>query len=140
MIEVGEIVKIDKKNRATVRFPRREACEHCNACVKHKNEPYVDIVIDNVLNAEQGDRVEVTMAGNVVVTASLIAYLIPVVLVAIALGLTYRYNVYMAFGISMGALILSEIIIALIDRKLRKRTEYMPKMTAIITKKENENE
>lgn len=140
MIEVGEVVKIDKKNRATVRFPRREACEHCNACVKHKNEPYVDILIDNGLNAKEGDRVEVTMAGNVVVTASLIAYLIPVVLVAIALGLTYRYNVYLSFGISIGTLIIAEIIVALIDRKLRKRAEYMPKMTAIIVEKENENE
>ncbi len=140
MIEVGEVVKIDKKNRATVRFPRREACEHCNACVKHKNEPYVDILVENELNATEGDKVEVSMAGNVVVTASIIAYLIPVLLVTVALAFTYKYNVYIAFGVSIGVLAIAEIVIALIDKKLRKRSEFMPRMTSIIKEKEIENE
>ncbi len=140
MTEVGEVTKIDKKNKATVRFDRKEACEHCRMCLKKKNEPYVELVVDNTLNAEVGARVEVTMGTNAVLTASLIAYIMPIVLVGIALACTYKLDVLISSLTALGVLILSEILVVVCDRLLRKRKEYLPIMTAIIHNVEVENE
>ncbi len=136
MTEVGKICKIDKKNRATVRFDRKEACEHCRMCLKKKNQPYVELIVDNKLNAAIGDNVEITMGSNAVITASLIVYIMPIVLVGIALACTYQLDVLISSLTALGVLIISEVLIVVFDRLLRKRKEYLPIMTAIINNTE----
>ncbi len=139
MTEVGSVTNIDKKNRATVRFQRREACEHCRMCLKKKNEPYVELLLKNTLDAKVGDSVEVTMGANAVITASIIAYLMPIVLVGIALAATYKLGVLVSSLTALGVLILSEVLVVVCDRLLKKRKEYMPIMTAIIQPMEDNN-
>ncbi len=137
MTEIGTVTQIDKKNRATVRFSRKEACEHCRMCLKKANQPYVELVLDNKLNAQVGDNVEVTMGANAVITASIIAYIMPIVLVGIALALTYQLDILISSLTALGVLILSEVLVAVCDRMVKRKKEYMPIMTAIIQKMED---
>ena len=107
MTEIGTISKIDKKNRATVRFPRKTACENCRMCLKPKDEMYVELLVKNTLGAKVGDKVSVSMGKQIVLISSIIVYLLPVVLVAAALFFTRSMKEILSFGISMGILIIS---------------------------------
>lgn len=132
MIEKGIVHKIDKKNRATVRFSRKSACDSCNMCLKRKDEMFVELVVNNTLDAKVGDKVSVHMGKQIVLLSSIIAYLIPVVFVAIALFFTRKLDELVSFGIAMGILIISYIIIAILDKWIKKRKNYAPSMVEII--------
>lgn len=132
MTEQGEVYKIDKKNRAIVRFPRTTACKNCNMCFKPRNEMFVEVTIQNTLNAKVGDFVAVSMGKKAVLGASIIVYLVPIVLVGAILALTYKIDEVLSFVFAAVGLVVSETLIALTDRILRKKTEYLPKMVEIL--------
>lgn len=132
MVEKGIIHSIDKKNRAEVRFPRKTACENCRMCLKPKDEMYVKVLIQNVLNAKVGDEVEVTMGNQIVLAASFIVYIIPALAVAVGLLLTRSLNEFVSLAIAIGALVLGFTAVALIDRTLKKNKKYIPQMTKIV--------
>ncbi|MDD4316470.1 MAG: SoxR reducing system RseC family protein [Clostridia bacterium] len=136
MTETGTVSKIDSRNRATVQFPRKTACEHCHMCLKPKNEMFVRIAIKNTLDAKVGDTVSVSMGTQVVLAASFIVYMVPVLLVAAALFATRGLGELASFGIAMGVLVISYIIIAFIDKWLKKNKDYTPKMVEIIKQEE----
>ncbi|HHT83685.1 MAG: SoxR reducing system RseC family protein [Christensenellales bacterium] len=139
MTEIGTISKIDKKNRATVRFPRKTACENCRMCLKPKDEMYVELLVKNTLGAKVGDKVSVSMGKQIVLISSIIVYLLPVVLVAAALFFTRSMKEILSFGISMGILIISYVIIAFIDKWIKSNKNYIPKMVAILKEEDNQN-
>lgn len=132
MTEQGEVYKIDKKNRAIVRFPRTTACKNCNMCFKPRNEMFVEVTLQNTLNAKVGDSVSVSMGKKAVLGASIIVYLVPIVFVGAILALTYKIDEVLSFVFAAVGLVVSETLIALTDRLLRKKTEYMPKMVEIL--------
>lgn len=132
MTEQGEIFKIDKKNRAIVRFPRTTACKNCSMCFKPRDEMFVEVCVANTLNAKVGDSVVVSMGKKAVLGASIIVYLLPIVFVGAVLALTYNIDEVLSFVFAIVGLIIAETVIALTDRVLRKKTEYLPKMVEII--------
>jgi positive regulator of sigma E activity len=134
MVEIGEIKKTSKNGWCTVRFPRKTACENCRMCLKPKEEMFVELKVRNTLDAKEGDRVSVSVGDRAVVSASMIVYLIPLALLAIALGATSVANdLALSLGCAGGALILGFGIVALIDKKLKKKNEFSPRLTAILT-------
>ncbi|MBR2349650.1 MAG: SoxR reducing system RseC family protein [Clostridia bacterium] len=138
MVETGVVHKI-KGSFATVRFERKTACEKCNMCFKPKEEMYVELRVKNVLQAKVGDKVTVKMGERAVLTASFLVYGLPVIVMALALVLTYKLDIGICLGVSLGSLVLSFIGIALIDRFIiRKKKEYMPIMSSIITENNEE--
>lgn len=139
MIETGEIYKINKKNMATVRFPRRTACADCRMCFKPKDEMYVELVVKNTLEGNIGDKVSVSMGQQIVLVSSIVVYLIPVILVAIALFATKNLEELISFGIAMGVLVISFVIVAFMDKWIKKNKNYAPEMVAILNKEDEEN-
>lgn len=136
MIEIGTVSKIDSRNRATIRFPRKTACENCHMCFKPRNEMFVSIVTKNTLDAHVGDKVSVSMGNQVVLTAALLVYGIPVLLVAVSLLLTRKLDQMLSFGISMGVLAFSFTVMSFIDKWLKNNKNYTPKMVEIIKQEE----
>ena len=136
MIETGEVKKVTKSGWCTVRFPRKTACENCNMCLKPKNEMFVELKLKNSLGAKEGDIVTVEIGDRAVVAASFIVYIIPLVLIAVALGATsWLNNLAISLGTAGGALILGFGIVAIIDRKLKAKKGFAPQMAAILTDK-----
>jgi len=136
MIEIGEIKKTSNNGWCTVRFPRKTACENCRMCLKPKDEMFVELKLKNTLGVKEGDRVSVSIGDRAVVSASLIVYLIPLGLLAIALGVTSMANdLALSLGCGGGALIAGFAIVALIDKKLKAKRGFSPTLTAILTDK-----
>lgn len=133
MTEQGKVFKIDAKGRATVKFPRKTACENCRMCLKPKNEMYVHVVIKNTLGAKVGDEVTVSMGNQAVLAASVIVYLMPLVLVALSLVFTNGLGDMVSFFVAIATLAVGFAIVALIDRFLRKNKKYIPEMQSIVS-------
>lgn len=132
MVEIGEVHKIDSANRATVRFPRKIACENCRMCFKPKDEMYAELVVKNTLQAKVGDKVSVKMGSQMVLVSSFIVYLAPVIVVAIALFLTRSLDELVSFAISIGALVASYIAISILDNWIKYNSKFAPQMAQII--------
>lgn len=138
MKEVGVVHKI-KGSMATIRFERKTACENCNMCLKPKEEMYVELKLKNSLNAKVGDKVEVTMGQRAVLTASFIVYMLPLLLMAIVIVCTYQLEVWVSLVASLGSMVIGFICVSLIDKLIiRKKVDYLPSMSEIITE-ENTN-
>ena len=147
MIEIGKVFSIKPNGMTTVRFDRKTACENCNMCLKPREVNYVELRLKNTIGAKVGDTVKVVMGKRAVLTASVIVYLIPLALMAIALVATHMLDQLISFGIGMGTLAIGFIIVAVIDKLIiRKKSDYLPRMVEIITtdtatgNKEIENE
>ncbi len=133
MRETGVVHKV-RGRFATVRFDRKAACENCNMCLKPREANYVELRLENTLNAAVGDKVEVAMGDRAVLTAALLVYAVPLIVMGAALGFTYTLELWICLTVSFGAMIFAFAAVSLIDRfVLRRRPEYMPKMIAIVS-------
>lgn len=133
MRETGTVHKV-RGSFATVRFDRKAACENCNMCLKPREANYVELRLENTLNAAVGDKVEVAMGDRAVLTAALLVYAVPLIVMGAALGFTYTLELWICLTVSFGAMILAFAAVSLIDRfVLRRRPEYMPKMIAVVS-------
>lgn len=134
MIRTGEIVE-KKGELSTVVFERPAACAHCDGCMGNQCTR-----IDLPTCAEVGDSVEVEMPAKNILSASAIAYLIPLFLLLLGLllggpvrawlSLTMDANLFSAIlGLSLLAIGLG--IVRLMDQKLRKRPDWVPRVVAV---------
>lgn len=139
MNECGKVVKI-KKNNATVSFDRKSACESCRMCAVSKNGKTVEVTIPNVLNAEIGDTVEVTMGSKYVLTAAVIVYVIPLIIVAVAVFAFMPLGEIAQIIATFVGLVIGFAVAILLDRKvIRKKKGFVPEMTKLVMKKETED-
>lgn len=141
MVEQGEVIEINKKN-AIVSFERKTACDKCGMCAFNKNDMKVKLTLRNNLNAKVGDIVEVSMGDRFVLISAVIVYIIPLILVGAGIGIGIGCNLSELIQIVLAftGFVLGFVISALIDKKLKKKTNFSPRITKIIEKKENSDE
>ena len=126
MREVGVVHKV-RGMFATVRFDRKTACENCNMCLKPREANYVELRVKNTLSAKVGDTVEVAMGDRAVLTAALLVYAVPLIIMGIVLSVTYTLDIGICLAATFGSLILAFIAVALIDKfVIRQKKEYAP--------------
>lgn len=131
MTERGVVTKV-KGNRATVEFDRKSACDSCHMCAVTRDGMKVKIVIDNTLGACVGDVVDVAMGERFVLTAALIVYIIPLVLVGAGIGVGSVLGELAQVLFALGGLIVGFGIAIALDRcVIRKKKGFAPRMTAI---------
>lgn len=131
MTERGVVTKI-KGNRATVEFDRKNACDSCHMCAVTRDGMKVKIVIDNALDACVGDVVDVEMGERFVLTAALIVYIIPLVLVGVGIGVGSLLGELAQVLFAIGGLLVGFGIAIALDRcVIRKKKGFAPRMTAI---------
>ena len=75
MLQRAMVVAANEKT-AVVRFRRSSACGHCHACFDEGAQEG-EIELDNALHARCGDTVELAIHARSVLTASAIAYGVP---------------------------------------------------------------
>lgn len=137
MVEVGKVIDV-KKNMAVVQFERKTACDKCGMCAFKKDDMFVKCTIDNSLNARVGDSVKVHMGNGYVLTAAVIAYLIPLILCAIAIICTLKFAEYYQFIAVVAALIAGFTIAILLDKFwIRKKKGFRPTMVELINNDNN---
>jgi sigma-E factor negative regulatory protein RseC len=141
MLRERGTVKNRSMQKAVVRIERTSACANCesrNSCHEDKNREFL-VEVNNELGADTGDTVEISMPSRSVIRASLAVYFLPV------LGLLLGALSGGAFAASLhtdsttaslagggAGLVLSVIVLKWLDRSVRSRPDYSPRMTRII--------
>lgn len=132
MTECGVVIKLIK-NKAVVSFDRKAACDQCRMCAVSKTGKTVEITVANELNAIVGDRVEVTMGSKYVLTAAVIVYIIPLILVTAAVFIGQIWGETVQLILTFAALALGFCIAIMLDRLvIRKKKGFAPQMTRLI--------
>ena len=142
MREVGVVTKTDK-DRAVVKVDKKDECSKCGMCVFPKNATSIEFNAVNTVGAKTGDTVLMEKGKDTKLFGAILVFLVPLLLIGLACGITYLFlqNEIWVLIFSVIFLILWYTILAVIDKYLKSRADFCPKIVEIITKKgENENE
>ncbi len=86
MNEYGRVVKIEGRN-AFVQFRRTSACGKCRACGMMAGQNEIIVEVPNEINAKVGQLVEVNIVMKKAIGASAIAYMFPLIMLALGVVL-----------------------------------------------------
>ncbi|MBQ9263884.1 MAG: SoxR reducing system RseC family protein [Clostridia bacterium] len=127
MMRTGKVVSA-ANGLLEVCFERPEACAHCKAC----GEVHESLVtIPGV--APIGSWVDVDMPEKQVLKASVLAYVIPLImlLAGIALGMALFSQEALAAVTGILCMGLSWFVLRLIDKRMRTQDIWQPKILAV---------
>ena len=128
---VGTVVAI-QGDTAVVRFQRGSMCAHCGACLAI-GEKEMETRVGNARGVKVGDRVAVTLSRKSLLTASALAYILP--LVGLLIGLFAGY----AIGGELGAILLgialcclTYVLLHALNKRFTESRSFEPHMTKIV--------
>ena len=142
MLESGVVVEVNK-DIATILFKRSSACEKCGACGLTANQTDMYLKINNNLDAGVGDIVQVETNTSSVLTASVIAYIVPLIFLIIGVGLGYYIDITFkllrnpdALGAIFGIVFVAIAYLGIraFEPKFKKNKSFLPKMIGILVK------
>ena len=136
MVRTGRVVSA-KNGVMEVCFARPEACAHCGQCAGQKEETLVTIPGD----APVGRWIDVDMPEGQVLKASLLAYVLPLLMLlgGLALGsvLFEKEALWALTGIAfMGG---AWLILRLLEKKMRARAVWQPKIIRVHEEEDGES-
>ena len=140
MTDTGHVIELKGKD-AVIRIYRSSACGNCSMCGLTSDKKYVDIEVENTLDANVGDQVEIAFNDTSASKVSAIVYLIPLFAALLLMLLGYLAKVAdwilcIVFVVGLG---LGFLIVRHIDLNYAKNMKLVPKMVKII-KETNEHE
>jgi sigma-E factor negative regulatory protein RseC len=142
LTEQGVIEKAFPK-KALVRIQKSSCCAQCDsrgACqVLSDREMLIEVAND--LQAKAGDQVEISVPARSLLKLSMLIYLLPILALILgayaggALAPFYRLSSNLASVLGgMIALGVTFFGLIILDRAVRKRPDYYPRMTRILTR------
>ncbi len=140
MTESAKVVKV-KGKKATIRIDKKDECAKCGLCLFGKNVNYIEYEVNNTVGAKEGDVVKIER-HPAVLTGAIMAFLIPLFLVAISvtIGIVVIKNDIWAMGISIISVVLWYIILAITEKYRKGMKKFIPVIVAVETvPKEEEN-
>lgn len=142
MNQQGFIIDIVDNRTAKMIMQRHSACASCGKCSKLSSECQDLVVeVDNSIGAEKGDRVEVSMESVMVLKATMLAYLVPLMFLLVGTILTYYILNLIKFSGSIEVISgvvglictgISYLLLKRNDNKFKQSRQYIPKITKII--------
>lgn len=137
MLESGTIVQMKEKTML-VEFERNSMCEKCGAC-EHAQKAML-MEVERIGNASLGDKVQVELPERTLLSAAMLAYGIPLVL--LLLGLVGGYYLPGAAGfpgnpdlyaVALGVLLagVGYLVIHLTEKKRKASAKYAPKVVHV---------
>jgi len=134
------IVVESKKNLARVEIRRSSACEGCKACSVGRDGKPLRVWASNPIGARVGETVEIELGDKTFLSATLIAYGVP--LLAFLLGIFLGFKLSTSLNISstepfallvgLGLMAISFLIIHFITGREEVKTKYSSRITRII--------
>lgn len=136
MQETGKIIKI-KKDVATVRVNRKSACASCGMCAIKPADLYVDIQLENTLNAKVSDIVLLDIESGSIAKMSMLVYLVPLFLAILMLVFSYilQLSEWMTFFAFFAGLAVGICILIFLDKSYYQKAKNRPKMVKILNDK-----
>lgn len=128
MIRTGRVVNA-LDGQIEVCFNRPEACDHCGGCTGQKHKTLVTLQGD----APLGSMVDVEMPARQVFKASILAYVIPMVLLFAGLlaGMWLFKSEMPAALMGLACMALSWGILHLTERKLQRKKNWQPRIVSV---------
>lgn len=140
MTEIGYITSIHGEC-ASVVFQRKSGCGgNCGSCKGGCESTALTTEIENTLGANKGDRVKVSIEEKTFNKMVLLAYVFPLVMMAIGIGVGtvvfkgagYANYEMLSFILGMMLLAVSYLILNVLNKKNGKNTEQILRMVEII--------
>ena len=128
MLRTGKVVAVSD-GMLEVCFERPEACAHCGACGGQKEETLVRIPGD----VPVGRWIDVDMPEGQVLKASLLAYVIPILLLlgGIALGSVLFEKEALWAVTGLASMAVSWFVLRWVDHKTRAKKNWQPQVVRI---------
>jgi len=138
MNESGLVTKTSG-DTAYVLFERTSACSKCGACGMLSGQNDITVTMKNLLNAREGDRVEVQFTTKNALQSSAIAYLFPLLMLFLGVWLGYIipqdvFPVKDALAAILGIIfaVAAFLILKLLNPYFKKKFSNVYTMTKII--------
>lgn len=140
MKEIGQVISAED-GFASVQFERSSACKECGACMMSQSQKEMVLNTENTLNAGVGDWVQVDIESPMLIKASLITYIFPLLMLIAGLVLGYFINqaAHIFDNSEIAACILGLLFVVaayysirLLEPKFRKNRGFAPKMVALV--------
>lgn len=138
MQETGLVTEI-KNNFATVRIDKKDECSKCGMCLFPKGAGYTEVSAINGVGAKQGDSVIIEMHESGKLLGAILVFLIPLLLIGVSavIGLVIIKWELSVLILSLALIIMWYAVLAIVDKKLGKKTRFTHKIVRI---KEKEND
>lgn len=139
MIESGVVVKTEK-NTAFVKVEKKDECSKCGMCLFPKNANSIELSVMNSKGAQVGDKVIISTSEKAKLLGVLLVFLVPLILIGIAitLSLIFLKNEIIALVLSIGLVIIWNIILSKIDNKIKGQKTFRSEITEIIKESKDE--
>lgn len=134
MVQTGRVAA-QKDGKVQVCFERPEACAHCGACAGQKEHTLVEIAG----TAPVGAMVEVEMPQGQVLKASMIAYVLPLLLLiaGISGGMLLGSEVIGAAA-GIAAMAAAYLILRAYEKRLKTQEKWQPRIVRVLPQNETE--
>lgn len=136
MIETG-IVKEVFENKAKISIQKHSACKKCGVCKYDAESKTLTAEAVNNIGAKEGDEVEVAMDFDVLMSASLIAYIIPLIMFIIGCAVGFYLispaNPIIALIVGIVFITITYFVIKMFDKRGRFKKKYSMQITKIIS-------
>lgn len=139
MRESGKVIKNDGAY-SVVRIDKKEECSKCGMCLFSQNASFVDIRAENKVGAVEGDVVLIEKGEGGKLLSAILIFLIPLLLIGAAavIGTLIIKKEIWILILSLIFIVLWYAVLALIDKKLRKKDNFTVKVIEILSLKNNE--
>lgn len=133
MREIGKVTEVDGK-RAIVRVDKKDECSKCGMCLFPKNANHVEFPTENALGAKVNDLVEIETTKDAKLLGAVLVFLIPLILIGLSALLTYLFSISEIWTLifSVIFIILWYTILAVIDKSLKNKTNFCPRIVGIL--------
>ena len=125
------VVKSVSGGFASVEFVRSSACAHCGACLT-LDSGKMETKVKNLLNAKVGDCVSVEIRPQKIVSATLLAYGVPLAMLLLGLGLGSLISEIVSMAAGLLLCVASYFILRVLEPRFARNESYQPHMTAIV--------
>lgn len=137
MKQIGFVTKTFK-DKAQLEVKRPSSCGNCKGCASSCDEDAHIVTIKNILNAQEGDYVELSAVSKNVIKFISIVYMIPFafLILGILLGNSYfqgnSSQEILSFVTGMVAMALSFILVKIIDKRISDKGESTVEMSRVL--------
>lgn len=135
MVESGRVTAV-KGETAKVKVDKKDECNKCGMCLFPQNASSIEFDAQNQIGAKMGDLVEIEKKSDGKLLGTLLAFLVPLLLIGLAVLINYLFIKKEIFilVIAIGLIAVWYIVLALIDKKIKKLERYTTVITKILEK------
>ncbi len=142
MREVGKVTKVDG-DYALVKVDKKDECSKCGMCAFPKNANSIIFNAKNSVDAKIDDKVIIETVKDTKLFGAILVFLVPLLLIGLSWLITELFldNEIWVLIFSVIFLVLWYTILAVIDKALKKKSDFCPQIVEIIFDKgENKDE